>query len=216
MTDDLVGSGLDLMDNALQALKIRDGVFAQQQQQCELTPYSDLESGVPSCACRGPVPEPECDPGVPPSECGLALIASLPDHLIEPDTVGFSFDEDSPPVVPLGDDEIELRSMSSPLSVTELESIGSMNIAQELDIMRWIGETLPDPAPVEWVVFDVASPVSTEQAASPRKPYVSCYSLLTLENLKDTIIVSPQETTKKERKENFAVQNAEKCTGRYL
>jgi hypothetical protein len=210
-TNDLAGSGLELMGNALQALNLQDSVFAH-----ELVQPSDFtDSSLHSCPYTGSVIESELDSGVP-SEFDLALIAGLENRFIERDGMGFTFDNNSPPLVALGDDEIGLRPMSTPQSVAMVESTGGLNTAHAWDIIREIRNTFLTPVPDERVMIQVDTPVKTEQNPSPRKPYHSFYSLLTIENLKDTIVVIRRETTRRGNGENFVVQSVERYTGRYV
>lgn len=212
--NDITGSGLEMVDHALQVLDIQDNVFAQQQ--CELVQSSDFtDSGLHSSPYTGSLIESQLDPSVP-SDYDLAILASLENGFIEPNAMEFTFDADSPPVVALGDDEIELRSMSTPQSVAPVESIGGLNTAQAWDIVREIGNSFLTPVPDESVVVEGETPVKTEQPPSPRKPYDSFYSRLTVENLKDTIGVFRKETTERGKGESFVVQSAERCTGRYV
>jgi hypothetical protein len=210
-TNELAGSGLELMGNALQALNLQDSVFAR-----ELVQPSDFtDSSLHSCPYTGSVIESELDSGVP-SEYDLALIAALENRFMEPDGMGFTFDKESPPVVALGNDEIELRSMSNPQSVAGVESIGGLNTAHAWDIIREVGNTFLTPVPDERAMVQVDTPVKTEQPLSPRKPYDSFYSLLTIENSKDTIVVFRRETTRRGNGESFVVQSVGRYTGRYI
>jgi hypothetical protein len=211
-TNDIASSGLESMGNALRALNIQDTVFAQQQY--ELVQSSDFtDPSLHSSPYTGSVIESELDSGIP-SEYDLALIAGLDNGFTEPDGMGFAFDNDSPGVVALGDDEIELRSMSSPQS--GVESIGGLNTVHAWDIVHEMGNTFLTPVPDEWVEVEVEAAVKTEQPPSPRKPYVPFCSLLTVENSKDTIEVFPKGTTRKGSGESFVVQSAGRCTGRYV
>jgi hypothetical protein len=114
-----------------------------------------------------------------------------------------AFDGNPRPIVPLGDDEIELRSLPAHQSLAEFESINTVNTAFDLFLMNAIGNASLAHEPEERQVPEIENLAVQKQLKKTRKPYEKThnpyyctYPFLTLENFEEIIRLSWTVTIK--------------------
>ena len=164
----LMGDDLDLMGNALATMAIEDGLYVQPQTEVRQS-FDYHDSDLLSPSYTGPLIESE--PDLSPVNGDLTLLLGLPYDNSATEDMNFALNEDPRPVVPLGDDEIELRSTPDTRSLTRFESINPTNIAHALDVIHDIGNVLLTHHPDELQAVEIGDLTVEKQPTKSHRPY---------------------------------------------
>jgi len=171
--NNFVGDDLDFMGDALATLEIEDGCYVQPEPGV-IQSFEYHDSDFLSPSYTGPLFGP-ADPLLP-SNTNLAFLASLlNDDTAMPNLEDFdiALNEDPRPVMPLGDDEIELRSTHDTRSYARFESFNPMNASCAFDVVHNIGNVLLTHDQAESQVVETGDSTLEEQPTKSHQPYDS-------------------------------------------
>ena len=167
-----MADSLDLMGNALATSAIEGGLYVQPQRDGgQSFEYHDSDFLSPSYT--GPLIESEPEPLLP-SNGDLTLLFGLPNNnlgISHLEDMNAALNEDPLPVMPLGDDEIELRATSNTRSFSRFESTNPMSIVSALDVIHDIGNLFLTRRQDEKQVVEIEDSSLEKEPPKSHQPY---------------------------------------------
>jgi len=166
-----MGDDLDFMGNAPATIAIENGLYVEPQLDV-IQSFEYHDSDFLSPSYTGPLLE-SADPLLP-SNTNLPFPVTLPNdntaisHL---EDIDIASNENPPPVVPLGDDEIELRSIHNTRPSARFERFNPMDIAGALDVVHDVGNVLFTHDQAERQVVEIGDSALEKHPTKSHRPY---------------------------------------------